>query len=302
MLRAHEHKDLVSTNSPSSSVSPKKILFVSENLGTPARRRGIFYYSSNLIRALSECGHETCLLVENTKSHGIAKRVNSRLVAISRSAARGARTGDVYYHLSTDIRVDKRGFWWSLRKLLTFDINSVKLILGLRLKVKPYLIENDLSLIDFVPSDLDHLKAISSFVISPLVYRLAQRCSRRGLDAITLDARGYDIILVDMPMNIKFTTSPDAQVITVIHDLIPLFDVTLSARIRRIFANNLVTAVKNSDSFIFVSQSVRSKAMDLFPTVGKKNMVLHPAVDDAIARGVPPEMPAAGSPSPSSTV
>src|SRR5579862_7443883 len=76
----------------------RRILIVSDSLGSPIHPRGIFHYTCNLIRALRTCGHEVCLLVQAGERSAIRRRDVSR-GALTDLARQNARLGDIYHYL-----------------------------------------------------------------------------------------------------------------------------------------------------------------------------------------------------------
>ena len=55
----------------------KKILVVSESLGEPNHKRGIFHFTRELIRSLAGEGHELTLVVETTRRYRKLRRRRS---------------------------------------------------------------------------------------------------------------------------------------------------------------------------------------------------------------------------------
>ena len=283
---------------PISSSGRKKVLVVSDSLGRPIHRRGIFYYTSNLVRALRTCGYDVCLMVEHSGSHIKADR---RLSAVFASAAPRARLLDIYNYLWVDSHI-----WDShqsrakhrLRRFVANDLlrrpetaplistEGLRLTLGLPALLPTEIVANDVSQIDFVPEGLDHLLSISAFVLCPSVYSLSEAGAAAGLNAPVVDARGFDIILVDTPTNLQFRTSNGAQNVSVIHDLLPLSDPTISKYWRKVFSHKLAQTIKNTNAYIFVSHFSCQRFKDFFPEAieGRRISILAPSVDDAITR------------------
>jgi hypothetical protein len=56
----------------------KKILVVSESLGEPNHKRGIFHFTRELIRSLAADGHELTLVVETTRRYRKLRRRQRR--------------------------------------------------------------------------------------------------------------------------------------------------------------------------------------------------------------------------------
>jgi glycosyltransferase involved in cell wall biosynthesis len=276
----------------------KKILVVSDSLGRPVHRRGIFYYTSNLVRALRTCGHDVYLMVERTGTH---IKLDRRLDAAFSAAAPKARLLDIYNYLWVDSHI-----WDShqsraknrLRRFVANDLlrqpekaplistEGLRLSLGLPALLTTEIVSNDVSQIDFVPEGLDHLLSISAFVLCPSVYSLSEACAAAGLQAPTVDATGFDTILVDTPTNLRFKTSSNVQILSVIHDLLPLSDPTISKYWRKVFSHKLAQTIKNANAYIFVSAFSHQRFKDFFPEAleDRRVSILPPSVDESIAR------------------
>jgi len=268
---------------------PKKILVVSDSLGTPIHPRGIFYYTTNLIRALRSCGHELTLLVETPGDH----------------AARARRTSDldsIYQYLATkefDGLPPARPTRWIPRLPPHFLPRARPLLsprgIALSLHVSNTLRPRPVAkrAASEIPEGLDHLRLVSEFLACEAIYTRSRTASIFGLQIQTIDARGFDFVLIDTPTYLRFAVSPGARVAGVIHDLIPIIDGSIPEGARRSFRNSLRAMLATVTDVVYVSQSTRELVRTMFrdSAGGKKEAILHPTVPDEIA---PMQQPADG--------
>ena len=255
---------------------PKRILIVSDSLGTPIHPRGIFHYTSNLIQALRACGHEITLLVETSGFHDEYTGGESPLYPIYEHLARKDFVGTYQ---------PRRGIWGSLfrwlrlptRPLALASLTGTSVLLGLPRAVKTASFEND----GFrtPPEGLEHLRAVLRFVTCKAIYTVSSLGSTFGLWPSRIDAQGYDVVLVDTPSYFRFTLSPGASIVAVIHDLIPLIDTGMSPVYRRVFRRKLKATLAIATEFLYVSQTTRQAVVRQFPDVlNKPGGILHPTV------------------------
>ena len=80
-----------------------------------------------------------------------------------------------------------------------------------------------------------------------------------------IDARDYDIILIDTPTRVAIRRRPDAKVVCVVHDLLPLTDLRLSDVATRLFLSRLFTSLNQADELAFVSNYSLNRFRDLLP-------------------------------------
>ena len=80
-----------------------------------------------------------------------------------------------------------------------------------------------------------------------------------------IDARDYDIILVDTPTRVAIQRGANAKVVCVVHDLFPLTDLRLSDVTTRLFLSRLFTSLHQADELAFVSNYSRNRFRDLLP-------------------------------------
>lgn len=279
----------------------KRILIVSDSVGTPIQPRGIFHYTTNLMRALHACGHDLCLLVEDAPLHAIPAREQRQLDQRWPPAARCARLASIYNYLWEPRNIGRyptrRNLRWLVARLLHWpsqaisllSLAGVKLLLRRRVVLRARLVVNDVRQLDFVPTRLTHLPTCSHVLLSEAVYSLAFASSALGVGAPTIDARGFDVILVDTPSYFRFERSPGSEIVAVVHDLIPLADPTMPRVWRRAFVNKIGAVLTGADSLIFVSESTRSRFHELFPEpMATRATILYPSVADDFGHGQDP--------------
>jgi glycosyltransferase involved in cell wall biosynthesis len=251
-----------------------KILVVSEALGEPNHKRGIFHFTRELIRSLAADGHELTLLVETTRRYRQMRRrqrrtrlfpVQSRnieLLALYRfldeidmndPMTRGhlRRTVDWFRHrisVSTS------------REFVACFLRAIGLLgLGTRL------IENNTAALEYIPPDLRHLELFRGFHLESGFYSYQDTSALVMLPPPRIDARDYDIILVDTPTRVAVKRSPGAKVICVVHDLLPLTDLKLSDVATRLFLSRLLTSLRQADDLAFVSNYSLTRFRELLP-------------------------------------
>jgi glycosyltransferase involved in cell wall biosynthesis len=183
----------------------------------------------------------------------------------------------------------------SLAKLLRLPLEYIPLMsatglrsrLGRTVRLSSAMVANDARQIDYIPPGFGHLRVPSQFMLCPSVYSPSFAGSALGWAAGTVDARGFDAILVDTPTYLRFEKSAGAEVIAVIRDLIPLSDPSFDLRWRKVFASKIALTIEGADSLVFVSEHTRRRCLELFPHAVERrdSTILHPSVDGRIADG-----------------
>jgi len=273
----------------------KRFLIVSDSVGSPIHARGSYHYTINLMRALQRCGHEVCLLVEQPPGYRIQRRRETRLTARPEAPGHDERLAKVYEYLwpadhdgNYPARIRLQRLVTSLYLLyLALPLLSplgVKLLRRRRAILRQDALPNRPQELDFVPSRLDHLRTCSELVLCDAAYSLSLSACHLGLGAPTIDARGFDVVLVDTPSFFRFDVSPGAETVAVIHDLIPLTDPIMRGFSCRLFSRRITETLAGADSLIFVSDSTRREFCETFPSSAATiATVLHPSVADDIA-------------------
>jgi glycosyltransferase involved in cell wall biosynthesis len=252
----------------------KKILVVSEALGEPNHKRGIFHFTRELVRSLAAEGHELTLLVEATRRYSKLRRrqqrarlfpEDSRLIELL-ALYRVLDEADMSEPTTrSSLRRSIDWFRQRIHRALSWESGSCFLrAIGLwRLRAR--LIENRTEGLAYIPADLRHLQLFRYFLIEPGLYTYQDTSALSLLPPPRIDARGYDIILVDSPTRVAIKRNPDARVICVVHDLLPLTDLKLSDVATRLFLSRLVTSLHEADELAFVSHYSMNRFRELFP-------------------------------------
>jgi glycosyltransferase involved in cell wall biosynthesis len=252
----------------------KKILVVSEALGEPNHKRGIFHFTRELVRSLAAEGHEITLLVETTRRYRRLRR-RQRVTRLLPAESRLIELLALYRFLDeADINEPtvqstlRRTLGWLRQKILAsaswdFAVCLLRAI-GL-LPVRVRLIENKTDGLAYIPTGLRHLKPFRDFLLEPGFYNYQDTSALFRLPAPRIDARGYDLVLVDTPTRVAVARHPEAKVICVVHDLLPLTDLRLSDVATRLFLSRLLTSLRQADELAFVSHDSMNRFRELLP-------------------------------------
>jgi len=281
-----------------------KVLFVSDSLGAPIEQRGIHNFSMSFIEILQGLGGTVDLLVERPSQGWMADKLQSKVVdlAVTRKSVslaevfrffgrRGYNTGWI------SSRAEARyALGLALKMRAWTYIAKVRLLGGQRQRV-----ENDPALVDFIPAEAWHLSMPDNFVIAPSVYTEMVVRAGWGLPPSTIDASGYDLVVVDTPMYFKISGIDSKRIISVVHDIIPIRDPMMNPYWRNLFLRKLEAMLALSPNFAFVSEYSRRCFAAGFPNYKMRNsFILHPSLrksvigranqePDALARRYAPE-------------
>jgi glycosyltransferase involved in cell wall biosynthesis len=252
----------------------KRILVVSEALGEPNHKRGIFHFTRELIRSLGADGHELTLLVETTRRYRKLRR-QQRRTRLFPADSRVIELLALYRFLDeTDMNepimrsaVHRRLDWvmhW-VRACASWEFGAcfLRALGALRMRVK--LIENRSGGLEYVPTDLRHLELFGTFLLEPGFYSYQDASALIRLPPPRIDASAYDIILIDTPTRVAIKRNPYAKVICVVHDLLPLTDLKLSDVATRLFLYRLLTSLHQADELAFVSNYSMNRFGQLLP-------------------------------------
>ncbi|MBR0895378.1 glycosyltransferase family 4 protein [Bradyrhizobium tropiciagri] len=253
-----------------------KILVVSEALGEPNHKRGIFHFTRELIRSLAGDGHELTLLVETTRRYRKLRQRQQRtrllpdgsrlieLLALYRFLDEADMNAPVM-RSSGGLRRTVDWFRSKLRAATSLEF-AVSFLRALHLLPPGVsLIENHADGLEYIPTDLRHLKLFGDFLLEPGFYSYQDTSALLRLPPPRVDARGYDVILVDTPTRVAIQRKPGAKVICVVHDLLPLTDLKLSDVATRLFLSRLFTSLQQADELAFVSNYSLGRFRALLP-------------------------------------
>ncbi|MGY3589733.1 glycosyltransferase involved in cell wall biosynthesis [Bradyrhizobium sp. USDA 4341] len=253
-----------------------KILVVSEALGEPNHKRGIFHFTRELIRSLAGDGHELTLLVETTRRYRKLRQRQQR----TRLLPDGSRLIELLalYRFLDEADMNapvmrssgglRRTVDWFRSKLraatsLEFAVSFLRAVHLLPAGVS--LIDNHADGLEYIPTDLRHLRLFGDFLLEPGFYSYQDTSALLRLPPPRVDARGYDVILVDTPTRVAIQRKRGAKVICVVHDLLPLTDLKLSDVATRLFLSRLFTSLQQADELAFVSHYSLGRFRALLP-------------------------------------
>ncbi|QPF87858.1 glycosyltransferase family 4 protein [Bradyrhizobium genosp. L] len=252
----------------------KKILVVSEALGEPNHKRGIFHFTRELIRSLSADGHQLTLLVETTRRYRKLRRRQQR----TRLLPEDSRLIELLalYRFLDETNMDSPLMRGGLRRTVDWFKHKYNaatswefIVAFLRalhlLPTRVELIENSTAGLEYVPTDLRHLGLFGEFMLEPAFYTYQDTSALTRLPPPRVDASDYDIILVDTPTRVAIRRRPGAKVICVIHDLLPITDLKLDDVATRLFLSRLFTSVHQADELAFVSNYSLNRFRALLP-------------------------------------
>jgi glycosyltransferase involved in cell wall biosynthesis len=249
-----------------------KILVISESLGEPNHKRGIFHFTRELIRSLAAEGHELTLLVETTRRYRRLRKRQQR-TGLFPADSRLIELLALYRFLDETDMGDpttrgplRRSIDWfahRIRMCTSWEFGACFLrAIGI-LRSHARLIENKTGGFEYVPTDLRHLELFQNFFLEAGFYSYQDTSALTRLPPPRIDARGYDIILIDTPTRVAIKRRPNAKVVCVIHDLLPLTDLRLSDISTRLFLSRLFSSLHQADELAFVS----NYSMDRFKTL-----------------------------------
>lgn len=252
----------------------QNILVVSESLGQPNHKRGIFHFTRELVRSLASEGHELTLLVETSKRYRKLCR-RKRRTKLFAAQSRNIEMLALYRFLD-EINVSgpvalsgtRRKFDWLRHRvgmLLSRD-NMLCLLRAIGLRgLNVQLIENRPAALEYIPPDLSHLELFSHFQLEFGFFNYQDSSAFFLLPPPRIDARDYDVIVVDTPTRVAIKRRPDAKVICVVHDLLPLTDLKLSDIATRQFLARIRTSLSQADELAFVSNYSMMRFSELLP-------------------------------------
>lgn len=252
----------------------QNILVVSESLGQPNHKRGIFHFTRELVRSLASEGHELTLLVETSKRYRKLCR-RERRTRLFPAQSRNIELLALYRFLD-EINVSgpvtlsgtARKFDWLRHRagLLLSRDNILCLLRAIGLRgLSAQLIGNRTAALEYIPPDLSHLELFGEFQLEPGFFNYQDSSAFFLLPPPRIDARDYDVIVVDTPTRVAIRRKPNAKVICVVHDLLPLTDLKLSDIATRQFLARIRTSLRQADELAFVSNYSMMRFRELLP-------------------------------------
>lgn len=260
----------------------QKVLFVSDSLGTPIHARGIYYYSTALVEILNNMGFEITLVVERSPDFGIRSRtLNTRSKLSSESIH--------FYNLTEICRYfngDLFSFRWNYESRFQKLIQRSPFIARCTLQAHDFLSPRERLSLDYSPIRMPvvperglHLKKFHRFLWIDRFYSDSMSRAVNDLVPVTLNAAGFDLVIIDTPHYVRVKHIDRSRIFTVIHDLIPLSDPFMGGDWRRLFLGKLRATLASRGNLIFVSEYTQSLFHGLFPRYAKRRqLVLHPSI------------------------
>jgi glycosyltransferase involved in cell wall biosynthesis len=264
--------------SDSKGLSARKLLLVSDALGTPAYPRGIFQYTAGLLPIVRAAGWCTVLVIEVPKGAEHV-RPNAGL------AEESARIADIYQYLSgshyrSGLREPerRRRFLYKRRAGLRWLEERASALLWSRFRPEKVMTPNQPERLAFIPEKLRHLSDVEAFVPFERFYTDSVMRAVYGVVPPRIDARAFDAVIVDTPLYVAFNARPDVPIVGVIHDLVPIQDPTIGAGWRRLFMRKLEALIDAATHLVFVSETTRDECERQFPGLLDRtpSSIVHP--------------------------
>ncbi|PZU56315.1 MAG: hypothetical protein DI547_16890 [Sphingobium sp.] len=291
-------------------MTQRRILYISDSLGTPIPHRGIFNYSVALIERLKTSGAGVTLLVERPDSHGIRKAwldsplefekamdpwqnneiyryLNSGTFAYSLNlnehldfAARDAAHYRVLKYLEqqrvdhpdTIVRNIDTDFYLvpgdpieteakRLRKQVQIDFTVEYFSRNSR---PYYSMATDVDA-DLITDTTQYLQLFDGFLSVNCVYSGALTRAHNFIPPYQVDCNLFDEVIVDGPHYISLVNNNPEKTWVIFHDLIPLFNSSLSEESHRSFSQKMFASLDFDANVIFVSETSQKQFHDYFP-------------------------------------
>jgi glycosyltransferase involved in cell wall biosynthesis len=251
-----------------------KILFVSEALGEPNHKRGIFHFTRDLVRSLAAEGCGLSLLVEVTPRYRkLRRRQQSTRVLSPRARLIGLLALYRFLDEADMAKSAMRSVWrrrldWiraHIHRLVSFEFVTCLLRAFWLLPVRVQKIDNEAAGLAYIPPELRHLGVFREFRLEPGFYSYQDLSALMRLPPPRIDASGYDIVVIDTPLRAHIRRSAGTRVICVVHDLLPLTDLKLDDAATRVFLSRLETSLQQSDELVLVSRYSLGVFRDLLP-------------------------------------
>jgi len=311
-------------------MTQRRILYISDSLGTPIPHRGIFNYSVALIERLKASGASVTLLVERPDSHGIRKvwldsslkfekamdpwqnneiyrYLNSGSFAYSLDlnehldfAARDAAHYRVLKYLEqqhvehpdTILRNIDTDFYLvpgdpieteakRLRKQVQIDF----IVDYFNKKSQPYYsgatdVDNNL-----ITDITQYLQLFDGFLSVNCAYSGALTRAHNFIPPYQVDCSLFDDVIVDGPHYISLINNNPDKTSVIFHDLIPLFNSSLSEESHRSFSQKMFASLNFDANVIFVSETSQKQFHDYFPSrVLRSERIIYPPARTSLSQ------------------
>ena len=269
----------------------KRILIVSDSLGTPIHARGIFNFTCSLVQILKKLGHHVTLLVEPPDAGLIPQLTQKQL---DKTTAFGTKRGvlsDIFRHFEGE----RFRFDWDYRdadfqRLLVDHPNTANFRLLLEdtknTQKQIYVdIPHD-ELTELAPGQYsEHLQLFDGLLTYSHVYSESFRRGFQNLRPVAINAETFDFVIIDTPHYNQFSGISPSNIIYVVHDFIPLYVENYWFYGRRLFARKLECTVSVARKAIFNSETTAKDFNRIFgSTVLEKSVVVYPPIREEVTR------------------
>lgn len=261
----------------------KRVLIISDSLGTPIHPRGIFNYTCGLVQALNSIGLETYLLIQppmtnifgTTLQSDINSKVNNGTVRVMVTETL-KHFRDDSFHYPFDYEDPALNHCASIRpsmfdfKLALEDSQLIKKQVEIELPKK--------EVGKFQSSTkTDHLLNFSGFVFLPFVYSESLRRASKGLRPTVVDVSRFDYVIIDTPSYIYPSGIIREKIFYVIHDLIPIYENLNDWT--AIFARKLKCTTSVGSNAIFNSRETESEFFSVYShDIVNKCEIIYPPI------------------------
>jgi len=263
----------------------KKILVVSDSLGTPIHARGIFNFTVGVVQILRQLGHQVFLLVEPPVAGSFVTASSEELKSVHGPGIRRALLSDLIRHFHGDrFRFDWHYGDPSLQRLAENHpaIMNFKLSLD-DAKKKSHQIQFDVDRAELGDHGLthqsQHLALFDGFVSLPNFYSDSFRRAANRLRPPVIDAAGFDHVIVDTPHYLSLDGVSRDNVHYVVHDFIPFYDVSMGYDWRQLFTSKIESTMRCGANAIFNSETTRLHFASIYgPDAVRRHVTIYPPI------------------------
>ncbi|WP_307513026.1 glycosyltransferase [Brevundimonas vesicularis] len=129
-----------------------------------------------------------------------------------------------------------------------------------------------------------HLTLFDGFVSVPFVYSESFRRGGLNLRPVTVDATGFDHVIIDTPHYISLSGIDRKDVHYVIHDFIPFYDGSMGFDWRQLFNSKVECTLKVGGNAIFNSETTRKYFEQIFPSaVVERHVTIYPPIREEVS-------------------
>lgn len=268
-----------------------RVLIVSDSLGTPIHARGIFNFTFGIVEILRRLNCSVHLLVEPPT---VGAFVTARQSDFSKDKSAGLNRV-LFSDLVRHFEGDRFRFDWSyqdegLQQLAALrpDVMDMKLALDDAVTKKRQIAfdvaKNELH--EHAVGDYSrHLGLFHGFVAQSAVYSESFRRGGAGLRPVTVDATGFDHVIVDTPHHISIAGVHRDRIHYVIHDFIPFYDRSMGFDWRQLFSSKIASTVQVGGNVIFNSETTRKHFEQIYPgDLINRHVTIYPPIRDEVSR------------------